>query len=150
MLHSSCLARTKSAFTRQGSGGCIGRLAALTTRRRSTWFRAASTRSISRAIITGWSRIPAEARSPYNLQPLSSELHVGDVLAVRVTVGGNEARYLLVEDPIPAGAEFIERDELYEFRQKPAWWESWWTRREFPDERAAYLQKQFMPNHDYL
>ncbi len=86
----------------------------------------------------------------YNLQPLSSELHVGDVLAVRVTVGGNEWRYLLVEDPIPAGAEFIERDDLYEFRQKPAWWEYWWTRREFHDDRAAFFQTYFTRSHEYV
>jgi hypothetical protein len=86
----------------------------------------------------------------YNLQPLSGELHVGDVLAVRVTVGGNEWRYLLVEDPIPAGAEFIERDDLYEFRQKPAWWEYWWTRREFHDDRAAFFQTYFTRNHEYV
>jgi len=86
----------------------------------------------------------------YNLQPLSGELHVGDVLAVRVTVGGNEWRYLLVEDPIPAGAEFIERDDLYEFHQKPAWWEYWWTRREFHDDRAAFFQTYFTRNHEYV
>jgi alpha-2-macroglobulin len=86
----------------------------------------------------------------YNLQPLSGELHVGDVLAVRVTVGGNEWRYLLVEDPIPAGAEFIERDDLYEFRQKPVWWEYWWTRREFHDDRAAFFQAYFKRNHEYV
>jgi len=86
----------------------------------------------------------------YNLQPLSGELHTGDVLAVRVTVGGNEWRYLLVEDPIPAGAEFIERDDLYEFRQKPAWWEYWWTRREFHDDRAAFFQTYFTRNHEYV
>ncbi len=86
----------------------------------------------------------------YNLQPLSGELHVGDVLAVRVTVGGNEWRYLLVEDPIPAGAEVIERDDLYEFRQKPAWWEYWWTRREFHDDRAAFFQTYFTRTHEYV
>ena len=86
----------------------------------------------------------------YNLQPLSGELHTGDVLAVRVTVSGNEWRYLLVEDPIPAGAEFIERDNLYEFRQKPAWWEYWWTRREFHDDRAAFFQTYFTRNHEYV
>ncbi len=86
----------------------------------------------------------------YNLLPLSGELHVGDVVAVRVTVGGNEWRYLLVEDPIPAGAEFIERDDLYEFRQKPAWWEYWWTRREFHDDRAAFFQTYFTRNHEYV
>ena len=86
----------------------------------------------------------------YHLEPLAGELHTGDVIAVRVTVGGNEWRYLLVEDPIPAGAEFIERDDLYEFRQKPAWWDSWWTRREFHDDRAAFFQTYFSRNHEYV
>jgi uncharacterized protein YfaS (alpha-2-macroglobulin family) len=86
----------------------------------------------------------------YSFQPLSDELHTGDVLAVRVTVGGNEWRYLLVEDPIPAGAEFIERDDLYEFRQRPNWWESWWTRREFHDDHAAFFQTYFSRNHEYV
>ena len=86
----------------------------------------------------------------YDFQPLSGELHIGDVLAVRVTVGGNEWRYLLVEDPIPAGAEFIERDDLYEFRQRPNWWEYWWTRREFHDDHAAFFQTYFTRNHEYV
>ncbi len=86
----------------------------------------------------------------YNLQPLSAELQVGDLLAVRVTVGGNEWRYLMVEDPIPAGAEFIDRDDLYAFRQKPTWWEYWWTRREFHDDRAVFFQTYFTRNHEYV
>ncbi len=86
----------------------------------------------------------------YRLDPLSGEVHIGDVVAVRVTVGGGEWRYLLVEDPIPAGAEFIQRDDLYELKQHPSWWESFWTRREFHDDRAAFFQTYFTGKHEYV
>ncbi len=86
----------------------------------------------------------------YNLDPLQGDLHVGDILAVRVTVGGSEWRYLLMEDPIPAGAEFISRDDLYELRQRPSWWQYWFTRREFHDDRAAIFQTYFTGRHEYV
>lgn len=82
-------------------------------------------------------------RIVYRLEPLQGELHVGDVLAVRVTVGGTEWRYLLMEDPIPAGAEFIQRDDLYQLKDRPSWWQSWFTRREFHDDRAAIFETYF-------
>lgn len=74
-----------------------------------------------------------------------SSLRSGDVLAVRLTVSGGKWRYLLVEDPIPAGAEFISRDDLYEIKERPPWWESYATRREFRDDRAALFQTYFDP-----
>jgi alpha-2-macroglobulin len=86
----------------------------------------------------------------YRLDPLSGDLHVGDVLAVRMTVAGSEWRYLLMEDPIPAGAEFIPRDDLYELKTKPGWWEYWFTRREFHDDRAAIFQEYFKGQHQYV
>lgn len=89
-------------------------------------------------------------RIVYNLDPLQGELHVGDVLAVRVTVGGSEWRYLLMEDPIPGGAEFVARDDLYELKQRPSWWEYWFTRREFHDDRAAIFQTYFSNIHQYV
>jgi hypothetical protein len=86
----------------------------------------------------------------YQLDPLSGDLHVGDVLAVRMTVAGSEWRYLLMEDPIPAGAEFITRDDLYELDSRPSWWEYWFTRREFHDDRAAIFQEYFRGQHQYV
>jgi alpha-2-macroglobulin len=85
----------------------------------------------------------------YQLDPLQGDLHVGDILAVRVTVSGSEWRYLLMEDPIPAGAEFIQRDDLYELNQKPSWWQFWFSRREFHDDRAAIFQTYSTGTHEY-
>jgi uncharacterized protein YfaS (alpha-2-macroglobulin family) len=86
----------------------------------------------------------------YRLDPLQGDLHVGDILAVRVTVGGSEWRYLLMEDPIPAGAEFITREDLYELKERPNWWNSWFTRREFHDDRAAIFQTYFNKQQQYV
>ena len=79
----------------------------------------------------------------YDLTPLQGPLVVGDILAVRITVTGSSWKYLLMEDPIPAGAEFIEHDDLYELRTRPDWWNSYFSRREFHDDRAAIFQTFF-------
>jgi uncharacterized protein YfaS (alpha-2-macroglobulin family) len=86
----------------------------------------------------------------YDLQPLSGEVHSGDVIAVRLSVNGSEWRYLLIEDPIPAGAEFVQRDDLYELKQKTGWWGFWFTRREFHDDRAAFFQTYFNNHQEYV
>ena len=80
----------------------------------------------------------------YNLDPLAGPLAIGDILAVRLTVTGSDWKYLLIEDPIPAGAEFIEKDGLYELKQKPDWWTTFFTRREFHDDRAALFDTYFL------
>jgi uncharacterized protein YfaS (alpha-2-macroglobulin family) len=89
-------------------------------------------------------------RIVYDLEPLSGEVHSGDVIAVRLSVNGSEWRYLLVEDPIPAGAEFVQRDDLYELKQKTDWWGFWFTRREFHDDHAAFFQTYFNKHQEYV
>ncbi|HWR34370.1 MAG TPA: alpha-2-macroglobulin family protein [Clostridia bacterium] len=79
----------------------------------------------------------------YTLAPLSGPVQTGDLLAIKITVTGDKWKYLMVEDPIPAGTEFVERDELYELRQKPSWWRNWYSRREFHDDRAVMFQTWF-------
>ena len=82
-------------------------------------------------------------RIVYGLSPLDGPVALGDTLAVRLTVTGSTWRYLLVEDPIPAGTEFIEKDNLYEIRNRPPWWHYSFTRREFHDNRMAIFQTYF-------
>jgi uncharacterized protein YfaS (alpha-2-macroglobulin family) len=82
----------------------------------------------------------ANNRITYALQPFEGTAAPGDVIAVRLTLNARDQAYLLVEDPIPAGTEFIERDDLYEIRERPDWWRYWFTRREFHDNRAALFQ----------
>ena len=82
----------------------------------------------------------------YDLSPLSGPVQNGDLLAIKVTVTGDNWKYLMIEDPIPAGTEFVERDDLYELRQKPSWWRNWYSRREFHDDRAVMFQTWFTNN----
>ena len=63
-----------------------------------------------------------DGRVVYHLDALNGPVQVGDTLAVRITVGGNEWRYLMIEDPIPSGTESIARDDLYELDEQPNWW----------------------------
>lgn len=79
-------------------------------------------------------------RVAYQLAPLQSQVKQGDVLAVRLRVKGHRWRYLMVEDPIPSGAEIIQRDELYEVRNQPPWWKFSFTSRELRDDRAVFFQ----------
>jgi hypothetical protein len=74
---------------------------------------------------------------------MNGAVQVGDTLAVRLTVTGSEWKYMMVEDPIPAGTEFIEHDNLYDLTEKPSWWTWWYTRREFHDDRAAFFETYY-------
>ncbi len=80
------------------------------------------------------------SRIVYALRPQEGPVQPGDVIAVKLTLNAPDYSYLIVEDPIPAGAEFIERDDLYEIKSRPPWWRWWFTRREFHDDRAALFQ----------
>jgi alpha-2-macroglobulin len=79
----------------------------------------------------------------YTLQPLTGTAQVGDVLAVHEAINGTPMRYLLLEDPIPAGTEFVQSDDSYPIDQRPGGWYGWYTRREFHDDHAAFFASDF-------
>ncbi len=87
--------------------------------------------------------VQANGKIVYETVPLDGPVASGDTLAVRLTVTGSEWRYLLVEDPIPAGTEFIERDQNYELRNRPPWWGYYFTRREMHDDRMGIFETYF-------
>ncbi len=85
-----------------------------------------------------------EGRIVYSETPLQGEVQTGDTVVVRLTVSSTqEEQYLEIEDPIPAGFEFIEQENLYELKTKPDWWDFYYTRREFHDDRAALFSTAF-------
>src|SRR5208337_3789442 len=56
-------------------------------------------------------------RIVYSEQPLTGPVQTGDVVVVRLTVSATQdEQYLEIEDPIPAGFEFIEQEGLYELK----------------------------------
>jgi alpha-2-macroglobulin len=86
----------------------------------------------------------------YDLVPLNGPVHVGDIVAVRSAVSGTDWQYMLSEDPIPAGTEFLEHSDLYKLNNKPDWWADWFTRREFHDDRAAFFNTEFDRRSEYV
>jgi uncharacterized protein YfaS (alpha-2-macroglobulin family) len=83
-------------------------------------------------------------RIVYAESPLAGTVQSGDVVVVRLTVNATEEQsYVEIEDPIPAGFEFIEQENLYELKAKPDWWDFYCTRREFHDDRAVLFATKF-------
>lgn len=79
----------------------------------------------------------------YRLDPLNGPVASGDILVVHLAVNGSSAKYLLLEDPIPAGTEFLEHEDSYKIVDRPGRWSYWYTRREFHDDRAAIFATDF-------
>ena len=86
----------------------------------------------------------------YDLVPLNGPVHIGDIVAVRLAVSGTDWKYLLAEDPIPAGTEFLANTGLYALNNKPDWWADWFTRKEFHDDRAALFNTEFSGRREYV
>lgn len=85
-----------------------------------------------------------ENRIVYKESLLAGPIQSGDVVVVRLTVNATEEQsYLQIEDPIPAGFEFVEQEDLYELKDRPSWWEFYYTQREFHDDRAAMFATTF-------
>lgn len=83
----------------------------------------------------------------YDTVPLDGPVAVGDTIAVHLTLTGSTAKYLLIEDPIPAGTEFIEKDGLYKLRAAPPWWQWYFDRREMHDDHMAIFQTSITNGH---
>ena len=79
----------------------------------------------------------------YNLDPLKGTAQIGDVLAVHIAISGSPAKYLFLEDPIPAGTEFLQNEDSYNIVARPTDWTWWYTRREFHDDRAVIFATDF-------
>ena len=66
----------------------------------------------------------------------------GDLLLVRViAAGSNDWRYLMLEDPIPAGTEQVENEAGYELERRTRWF--YGSQREFRDDRTVFFLSDF-------
>ncbi|HEV2765229.1 MAG TPA: alpha-2-macroglobulin family protein, partial [Pyrinomonadaceae bacterium] len=79
----------------------------------------------------------------WQTEPLSGDLRSGDLLVSRLRVQGQPGSYLLVEDPIPAGCEQIEAVGMLNFNHAEKEWSSWYSAREFRDQRTALFLSFF-------
>ncbi|MBP1636771.1 MAG: hypothetical protein H6Q10_3345, partial [Acidobacteria bacterium] len=82
------------------------------------------------------------ARLLYRERPLDGPVAPGDVLLVRLTAAGStDWRYLMIEDPIPAGTEPIQLMDLYPLERRGASFDP--ARREYRDDRVVLFQESF-------
>jgi uncharacterized protein YfaS (alpha-2-macroglobulin family) len=89
-----------------------------------------------------------EGNIVYRLEPLKGPVAIGDTLAVHLAVNGSPAKYLLVEDPIAAGTEFVQQADGYNILDQPQTWQYWYTRSEFHDDHAAFFAAESNGRHE--
>lgn len=78
------------------------------------------------------------------LDPLKGDIHSGDVIAVRLKLNGAKARHLMIEDPIPAGAEQIASVGNLNLDYSSGFdWSDWYSSREFRDNRTVFFMDYF-------
>jgi uncharacterized protein YfaS (alpha-2-macroglobulin family) len=82
-------------------------------------------------------------KSSWKLEPLSGELHSGDLIVARLRLTGPRAQYVMIEDPIPAGAEQIARMGGLYLNYTLGQWCDWYSNREFRDNRTAIFLNYF-------
>jgi uncharacterized protein YfaS (alpha-2-macroglobulin family) len=82
----------------------------------------------------------------WEIQPLSGEIRSGDLIVSRLHVKGSSAQYMMIEDPIPAGCEQIERIsglDLSYVESGSRHWSDWYSSREFRDQKTAIFLDYF-------
>ena len=80
-------------------------------------------------------------RTRYRETPFEGTARPGDVLLVRISAAGStDWRYLMIEDPLPAGTEAMADAGLYPLEKgdRESYW--WLGRRELRDDRAVFFR----------
>jgi uncharacterized protein YfaS (alpha-2-macroglobulin family) len=85
----------------------------------------------------------ADGRAKWALEPLTGELRSGDLIVSRLLVQGSRSQYLMIEDPIPAGCEQVERLSGINLNYSENGWGDWYSSREFRDQRTAFFLDEF-------
>src|SRR2546425_10603098 len=82
-------------------------------------------------------------KSSWKIEPLTGELRSGDLIVVRLHLEGNRAQYLMIEDPIPAGAEQVAQVSGIYLNYTAGQWTDWYSNREFRDNRTVIFKNYF-------
>lgn len=75
--------------------------------------------------------------------PLTGEIKSGDLIVVKLRVTGKPARHLMLEDPIPSGAEQLESVGNLNLDHEDLNWSDWYSAREFRDRRTVFFMDRF-------
>ena len=79
----------------------------------------------------------------WNIEPLTGELRSGDLIVVRLRLEGARSQYLMIEDPIPAGAEQVGHVSGINLNYSEGRWSDWYSNREFRDNRTVIFDNYF-------
>jgi len=82
-------------------------------------------------------------KASWKIEPLTGELRSGDLIVVRLRLTGQRAQYLMIEDPIPAGAEQVPQVSGIYLNYSMGQWTDWYSNREFRDNRTAIFLNYF-------
>ena len=82
-------------------------------------------------------------KAAWRVEALSGELRSGDMIVVRLHLTGPRAQYLMIEDPIPAGAEQVATVSGIYLNYSLGSWSDWYSNREFRDNRTAIFMNYF-------
>jgi alpha-2-macroglobulin len=86
--------------------------------------------------------VQRNGRIVYRENPFTGTARPGDLILVRLTAAGSsDWQYLMLEDPIPAGTEPVERTDLYQLENRQSWWSG--SQREFRDDRTVFFLSEF-------
>lgn len=75
--------------------------------------------------------------------PLTGEIKSGDLIVVKLHVTGRKARHLMIEDPIPSGAEQLDSVGNLNLDYADKSWTDWYSAREFRDRRTVFFMDSF-------
>lgn len=90
--------------------------------------------------------VRVQDRIVYRETAFSGTAQPGDLLLVRVDAAGSKDwRYLMIEDPLPAGVEAVQQRDLYELEHRTPFWDG--SRREYRDDRVVFFQESFGAGH---
>ena len=83
------------------------------------------------------------ANLKWSMSPLTGEIQSGDLIVVQLRLRGSEARHVMLEDPIPAGAEQLEYVGNLSLTYTNTSWTDWYSSREFRDRRTVFFFDRF-------
>jgi uncharacterized protein YfaS (alpha-2-macroglobulin family) len=79
----------------------------------------------------------------WKLEPLTGEVKTGDLIVSRLHAKGAAGQYMMIEDPIPAGAEQVYSVGGLNLDYRERNWSDWYSSREYRDNRTVYFLRYF-------
>ena len=79
----------------------------------------------------------------WTMSPLDGGIQSGDLIVVKLRLTGKVAQHLMLEDPIPSGAEQLENIGNLNLNGTNSGWTDWYSSREFRDRRTVFFLNTF-------